>query len=71
MKFEQHGNGNGLDDLYVLPESDEWGKVIDYLDANGIRFTRSFSDVQGQDWYGKQFIEIPFRCDLREALEAL
>lgn len=61
MKTHTHGNGHGLDDLYILPDNDNEAKrITDYLAARGIGFDWSLSDVEGQDWFGKRFIEIPF-----------
>lgn len=61
MKTNTHGNGNGLNDLYILPDDDqERQRITDYLDSRGIHYQWSFSDVEGQDWFGKRFIELPF-----------
>jgi len=61
MQTSNHGNGRGLNDLYVLPETTEERQVItNYLKSQDIGFSTSYSDVTGQDWYGKSFIEIPF-----------
>jgi hypothetical protein len=72
MRFDTHGNGNGLDDLYILPENeDEKVKVVFFLMENHRGFQYSRSNVKGQDWYGKTFIDIPFGESLREAIAAL
>ena len=72
MKFDKHGNGNGLDDLYILPESDEEKvKIVFFLMENHRGFHYSRSDVKGQDWYGKTFIEVPFGESLRDAIKIL
>lgn len=72
MKFDQHGNGVGLDDLYVLPESaDESAKIIKYLDKMGIGYHWSFANVKGHAWYGQRFIEVPFYEHLKDQLERL
>ena len=35
METDTHGNGNGLNDLYILPESnEEESKIIEYLEKN-------------------------------------
>jgi hypothetical protein len=61
MKTATHGNGRGLDDLYILPDSpEEARKITDYVRSINCSYSWSVSDVKGQDWYGKAFIEIPF-----------
>jgi len=61
MKTATHGNGNGLDDLYILPDDEkERQRIADYLKSRGIRYNWSFSDVEGQDWHGRHFFELPF-----------
>jgi len=61
MKFDKHGNGNGYDDLYILPENDEENKaVISFLTKGKFYFERSFSNIPGNDWFGKSFIDVPF-----------
>jgi hypothetical protein len=59
-------------DLYVLPESpEEAAKIIEFMKHpihnlgrqlwSHVPFWQwSYSDVAGQSWYGKSFIEIPF-----------
>lgn len=72
MKFNTHGNGNGLNDLYVLPESkDEEKAIINHLNKIGRGYRFSFSDVMGQSWYGQTFIEITFGESLQKELESL
>lgn len=72
MLFNSHGNGNGLNDLHVLPEDEDERKAIrDWLDLNEVYYTSSLANVEGHEWYGGIFIEIPFRSDLREALTEL
>jgi hypothetical protein len=72
MKYSSHGNGNGLNDLYLLPETeDERKKVKDFLNEKGIEFTTWYSDVKGQDWYGKNFIDVIFGEYLKPELEKL
>lgn len=61
MKTHTHGNGNGLDDLYILPDNHGEQRVITrWLLDHGIRYQWSYSNVEGQDWHGSHFIEIPF-----------
>lgn len=61
MQFATHGNGRGLDDLYVLPDTQEESrKIWEYLRDNGISFSLTRSDVRGQSWFGKYFFDVPF-----------
>lgn len=61
MKTHTNGNGRGLDDLYILPDnSAERDRIEQYLKSRNIGYQWSYSDVDGQDWYGKHFLEIPF-----------
>lgn len=70
MQFDNHGNGNGLNDLYVLPESKfEREVVIGFLRRKQVYFQLSFGDVEGSDWYGKSFLEIPFMSSMQPELE--
>lgn len=70
MKTTTHGNGRGLDDLYILPDdASEWSQIVGYLKSRSIAYQHSLSDVEGQDWFGKQFIEIPFGEGLRSCIE--
>ncbi len=57
-------------DLQILPESEEEErKIIAFLTPRiNSRILRCHSDVQGQEWYGKSFLEIPFRSDLKDEL---
>ena len=72
MKTATHGNGNGLDDLLVLPETEEERKAVLLLaKSRGRHVTSSISNVEGQDWYGKQFIEILFSEDLMAEVDAI
>lgn len=67
MKIDSHET-----DLYVLPESDkEQIAIIKYLTFSNIYWKYSFSNVKGQSWQGKCFIEIPFRIDLKESLQTI
>jgi len=70
MKFDKHGNGHGLDDLYCLPETEkEKNLLVSWLRAKERGFTISWANVEGHEWYGKSFIEIPFGENLRTEIE--
>ena len=61
MQLEKYGNGKGLDDLYILPESrNEYGEIIAYLESHNIRYKKMVSNLKGQSWYGKTFLVVPF-----------
>ena len=61
MQFHTHGNGHGMNDLYCLPETrGEQERLQKWLVANEQKAVRCYSDVEGQEWYGKTFFEIPF-----------
>ena len=62
MKYATHGLGNGLNDLYILPENNQEKEIIlSVIKSRGVPLWQwSYSYVKGQSWYGKQFIEIPF-----------
>jgi hypothetical protein len=61
MKYTTHGYKKGIDDLYILPETDaERDKVTAFLEKECLGYSWQHSDVPGQEWYGKAFIEIPF-----------
>lgn len=64
MQFDKHET-----DLYILPETqEERNKIKDVLAIIGSSWFWSWkrSDVEGQAWYGKIFIDIPFGIDLKE-----
>ena len=64
MKISNHES-----DLYVLPETKhEEDLIVGFVNNNSHSWHYSYSNVPGQDWYGKRFIEIPFRVDLEKAL---
>ena len=67
MKFETHAT-----DLHCLPEHESETKVITEFcrDINWSKPIRQFSDVPGQDWYGKFFYDIPFGAHLQPRIEA-
>lgn len=70
MKFSTHGNGNGLDDLYILPESSiEFEKLVGWAKQNNIRLLGFMGNVKGSDWYGKAGFEIPFGESFQEKIE--
>lgn len=69
-EFSSHGNGKGLNDLYILPSSPEEGQKIEqYLKSIDHMFEWSNANVKGHAWYGKRFIEIPFGESLQPEIE--
>lgn len=65
MKFNTHET-----DLYILPETQkERHNLQSFMKTCKYSYKWSFSDVQGQSWYGKQFMEIPFGIDLKSKIE--
>ena len=65
FEFATHGNGNGLDDLYILPSSaGEALKITRFLRSIDRKHTWELSDVPGQNWYGAEFLAIPFGLGL-------
>jgi hypothetical protein len=71
MKFDKHGNGHGLDDLYVLPETqEELEKVVAFLKGKGRSFSFFRSTVSGA-WEGKMAIDVPFGESLKPEIEKL
>ena len=41
MKTHRNGNGNGLDDLWILPETVRQSeKLREYMDSKGISYTK-------------------------------
>lgn len=71
MKYDTHGNGNGLNDLYILPESSaERHNLQSLAKTNGWDYSWYFSDVEGHKWHGKQFMEIPFGERHKPTIEA-
>jgi hypothetical protein len=64
MKFTTHES-----DLYCLPEDDTEKKLLQkYVKERCAVW--SFSNVEGQDWYGKTFLDIPFGSFLKAEIEA-
>lgn len=66
MQFDTHGNGNGYNDLYILPETQEEKEKLNAFISMG---AWCYSNVEGQAWYGKTFLDIPFGEYLREEIE--
>lgn len=69
MQYDKHET-----DLYILPETiEERKKIKDILETKFSNWfwMGQFSNVEGQAWYGKQFIEIPFGIDLKEGIQSL
>jgi len=61
MKTATHGNGTGLNDLHILPETDEEARsIIEWLTREDLQYTWERANVKGHDWYGKHFIDVPF-----------
>ena len=61
MKHTKHGNDEGRDDLYILPESRvEEDGIRKFLNDNKVSYKMSMSDAQGPDWYGRQFFDLRF-----------
>jgi hypothetical protein len=69
MKYDKHGNGNGYDDLYILPETnEEMSRLLAFLKSNSLNYYGCVSNVEGSDWHGKNFIEVPFCESWKEAI---
>lgn len=67
MTFSTHGNGHGLDDLYIMPDSEqEANLVLDYL--TGLRKSGRLSSYIV---CSKKFIEIPFGESFKSEIEEL
>jgi len=59
---------------FKLPETQEERKKLKHiLDSKFLTWcwTWAKSDVEGQNWKGKMFIEIPFGIDLKEEIVSL
>ena len=53
-------------DLYVLPETTkERHQLQVWKESSKYGSTWSYSDVSGQCWHGKQFLDIPFGIDFK------
>lgn len=56
-------------DLQILCETKaEEEKFKEFCKQKGQKYERFYSNVFGQNWYGKYFYEIPFRSDLANEL---
>ena len=65
MKFDKHES-----DLYVLPESQlERNNLQSFVKTKGWGYSWAFSNVEGHDWHGKQFMDIPFMASSRHEIE--
>lgn len=72
MKFDKHGNGNGLDDLYVLPESPTERQYLQsYVNETKRSYEWTRGDVKGSEWYGKDFMILPFGQCLKMYIQEL
>ena len=61
MQTATYGNGNGMDDLYILPENEyEKQAILDWLDVSDRSWAWSKSNVPDQSWSGRWFFDIPF-----------
>lgn len=47
-------------DLYVLPPEGTINAVLDFIKNKQWSPIISYSDVEGQDWHGRYFIDVPF-----------
>jgi hypothetical protein len=58
-------------DLYLLPETTKERHDLQIFAENcGYKAWHwAYSDVSGQSWEGKQFLEIPFGIDLKEQIK--
>lgn len=69
MQYDKHET-----DLYILPESkEERQKIIFILENDFVMWNWlwQFSNVKGNSWCGKHFIEIPFGIDLKDQIVSL
>ena len=71
MKFDTHET-----DIYILPETQRERHILqvykDNLKQNkNITSFWQFSNVKGQNWEGKQFLEIPFCKHLKNEILSL
>jgi hypothetical protein len=48
-------------DLQFLPDNEiQRAAVLSYLRLRGVHYSQYRSDVKGQSWYSKVFVDIPF-----------
>lgn len=65
MKFDTHET-----DLYVLPETTrERHNLQSYCETKKLAYKWSYSNIEGNSWYGKQFIDISFCSHLKNEIE--
>lgn len=72
MQFSTYGNGNGLDDLYVLPENaEERQRIHEFLARHNIYalLTRQKGKNTQDPWMQQTFFEIPAGECFREEIE--
>jgi hypothetical protein len=69
MKIDTHGNGNKYDDLYIYPENEkERSLIAHYLQEHKLFYQMQYSDVEGQEWYGHVFFDVPFMACLKDEI---
>ena len=69
MQIDTHGNGHGLNDLYILPDNaKETTEILIFLNNKCFNWYWSSANVEGNSWYGKQFIDVPFGESLSNEL---
>ncbi len=55
LEFSSHES-----DLYVLPGRKQMTAVMEFIRKKDWRPVISYSDVEGQDWHRRYFIDVPF-----------
>lgn len=72
MKFATHGNGKGLDDLYIMPESglerEALRHVIGTMKKNGY-IIDTFTGSKGSDFAGILCYDVPMGEWMQESIE--
>ena len=71
MEYSTHGNGNGLNDLYLAFEPTEWNEIAavkHFLKSKGYRFGYFVGDG---DFKGKICIKISFGECLKSEIKQL
>jgi len=69
MQYDNHET-----DLYILPESEEERQKIIFILENYFvmwDWNWQYSNVKGNSWYGKHFIDMPFGIDLKDQIISL